>query len=153
MRSIEIRPARRSEFHQIFELLAELGRPCDSPGPETRRQAREILDRGDTDVLIAEHDGEVAGLACLMLLPRLGHASPEARLLDLVVSRDRRADGIGRALVAAVSKRASRAGCHVLRLECGNHRQGAQHFYRALGFEDRGDDWQLALPARSPEGV
>lgn len=151
MSSIDVRPARPAELQTILALLDELGRPCAEPGSEVRRNAEQILEREDTEVLIAECDGEVAGLACLLVLPRLGHATPEARLLDLVVTRDRRAYGVGRALVATVGRRASSAGCHLLRLECGHHREGAKHFYQRLGFESSGEDWQLPLPARLPQ--
>ena len=142
-----VRAARQSELTEILGLLGELGRPCDgSAGPPQRRVVREILAREDVEVLVAEYDRRVVGLACLLLLPRLGHASPEARLLDLVVAGDTRAIGIGRALLAAVTRFASQGGCHVLRLECGHQRTGAQRFYRRLGFESRGEDWQLPLP-------
>jgi GNAT superfamily N-acetyltransferase len=144
--AIAVRHARPSESLTILALLAELGRPCAEPTGAVRRRVEEILEREDTEVLIAECDGEVAGLACLLVLPRLGYEAPEARLLDLVVSRDRRAAGIGRALVASVGRRAASAGCHLLRLECGHHREGAKRFYERLGFESRGEDWQLRLP-------
>jgi ribosomal protein S18 acetylase RimI-like enzyme len=145
---VDVRHARPAELRAILELLDELGRPCADPDSAVRRSAEEILEREDTEVLIAECDGEVAGLACLLVLPRLGHATPEARLLDLVVSRDRRAYGVGRALVAMVGRRASSSGCHLLRLECGHQREGAKRFYERLGFESRGEDWQLQLPVQ-----
>jgi ribosomal protein S18 acetylase RimI-like enzyme len=148
MNSVAIRHARNTEPQTILALLEELGRPCAGPGSALRRRVREVLEREDVDVLIAESDGEVAGLACLLVLPRLGHPTPEARLLDLIVVRDRRGDGVGRALVAAVSRLAAAADAHVLRLECGHHRAGANHFYERLGFENRGIDWQLPLPSR-----
>jgi GNAT superfamily N-acetyltransferase len=151
MTSVVVRDARLIELHTVLDLLAELGRPCGE-ARAARRGAEEILERSDIEVLVAERDGRIAGLACLLVLPRLGHPSPEARLLDLIVTRDVRAFGVGRALVAAVTRRASSAGCHILRLECGHNREGARRFYRRLGFENRGEDWQLALPTRLPQG-
>ncbi|MBS1888002.1 MAG: GNAT family N-acetyltransferase [Actinobacteria bacterium] len=151
--SVAIRRARPAELRVVLDLLADLGRPCRESSPATRRAAGGILERDDTEVLLAERDGEVVGLACLLLLPRLGHASPEARLLDLIVTPETRATGVGRALVAAATDRAAAAGCHLLRLECGHHRGGAKLFYRELGFESRGEDWQLPLPSRLPPGV
>jgi ribosomal protein S18 acetylase RimI-like enzyme len=146
MQSPLIRPARETEITEILGLLGELGRPCHggSPAP-VREAAEEILSRPDTEILVAELDGRLLGLACLLTLPRLGHASLEARLLDLVVSDDARAARVGRRLVEAVVERATASGCHLLRLECGHHRTGAQGFYRHLGFESRGEDWQLPL--------
>lgn len=132
----------------ILALLGELGRPCNAESESpTRNAAEQILAREDTQVLVAEENGAVIGLACLLFLPRLGHASPEARLLDLVVAERARSSGVGRVLVEAAADLAARERCHVLRLECGLQRFDAQIFYRRLGFERRGDDWQLQLPA------
>ncbi len=146
MLATNVRIADAEDLETVLELLAELGRPCAEPGDEHRRQAEAVLGRADTEVLLAERDGEAAGLACLLVLPRLGHHSPEARLLDLVVIESARGAGVGATLVAAVSARAGDVGCHLLRLECGHQRIEAQRLYERLGFEDRGLDWQLPLP-------
>ncbi len=144
-----VRPARQAELSEILGLLGELGRPCDADSPApVRDAAAAILARPDTEVLVAELEGRIVGIACLLTLPRLGHASPEARLLDLVVNDEARGAGIGRLLVEATVELAAVADCHVLRLECGHQRTAAQAFYRRLGFESRGDDWQLPLGAR-----
>ena len=141
-----VRTATAGDLETVLALLAELGRPCSDPDEGHRRQAAEVLERDDTEVLIAEVDGKATGLACLMLLPRLGHRTREARLLDLIVTEEGRSKGVGRALVAAVAARAGEAGCHLLRLECGHQRVEAHRWYERLGFEDRGLDWQLPLP-------
>jgi GNAT superfamily N-acetyltransferase len=141
-----VRTADAEDLETVFALLAELGRPCAEPDEEHRRRAAEVLGRTDIEVLIAARDGEAVGLACLLVLPRLGHQTPEARLLDLVVTEAARSDGVGATLVAAVAARAGDEGCHLLRLECGRERVEAHRFYERLGFEDRGLDWQLPLP-------
>jgi GNAT superfamily N-acetyltransferase len=96
-------------------------------------------------LLAQEAGGAVIGLACVALLPRLGWATPEARLLDLYVEDGARAVGVGRRLVEACATFARGRGCHVLRLECGHARAGAHGFYERLGFADRGRDYQLPL--------
>jgi ribosomal protein S18 acetylase RimI-like enzyme len=141
-----IRIARAADLEAILSLLAELGRPCAEPNDEHDRQAEEALGREDTEILLAERGGEIAGLASVLVLPRLGHRSPEARLLDLVVADRARGSGVGAGLVAATVERATAAGCHLLRLECGHQRVEARRFYERLDFEDRGADWQLPLP-------
>ncbi|MBS1893708.1 MAG: GNAT family N-acetyltransferase [Actinobacteria bacterium] len=146
MPTANVRTAHAGDLETVLALLAELGRPCSEPDDEHRRQAAEVLGRDDTEVLIAELDGEAAGLACLMVMPRLGHRTTEARLLDLIVTEEGRSKGVGSALVAAVAARAGDAGCHLLRLECGHRRVEAHRWYERLGFEDRGLDWQLPLP-------
>lgn len=148
MQTPQVRPARKADISEILGLLGELERPCHSSSPApVRDAAAAILSRRDTEVLVAELRGRPVGLACMVTLPRLGHASPEARLLDLIVSDEARAKGVGKQLVEATVERAAAAGCHVLRLECGHHRIGARRFYRHLGFESRGEDWQLPIRA------
>ncbi|MFN8217878.1 MAG: GNAT family N-acetyltransferase [Solirubrobacterales bacterium] len=140
-----IRRADRSDLGGVLDLLGELGRPCDAQSPPAVREAAAaIIARPDTEVLVAELDGRLVGLASLQTLPRLGHATPEARLLDLIVGEAARGSGIGRRLVEAAHERAAAAGCHLIRLECG-HARTSQDFYRRLGFESRGEDWQLPL--------
>ncbi|MEZ5078603.1 MAG: GNAT family N-acetyltransferase [Solirubrobacterales bacterium] len=145
MQPPRIRAAGEADVGAILDLVGELGRPArsDSP-PPVRDAAAAILSRPDTAVLVAERSGRPIGLACVLTLPRLGHASPEARLLDLIVTDRSQAAGVGRQLVEEVVRRAARSGCHLLRLECG-HRRESQGFYRCLGFESRGEDWQLPI--------
>ncbi len=151
MQAPRIRVAGEAEVGAILELLGELGRPAggDSP-PPVRDAAAAILSRSDTEVLVAELPGRLIGLACMLTLPRLGHVMPEARLLDLVVAEDSRATGVGRQLVEEVARRAADGGCRLLRLECGHQRRQAQGFYRRLGFESRGEDWQLPIGPSAP---
>lgn len=146
MQALSVQPARRSDLSAILSLLGELGRPSSaSSGGATREAALAILGRDDTAVLLARRGDEVVGLACVLVLPRLGHGRPEARLLDLVVTEGARSEGIGRVLVDAAVQFARERDCRILRLECGKWRVDAQRFYRRLGFESKGEDMQLSL--------
>ena len=142
-----IRRAGRGEIATILDLTADLGRPPPEPGDRGQSGvAAELLERPDIAVLMAERRGKAAGLACVLILPRLGHSTPEARLLDLIVRREERSSGLGRGLVEAALDLASQAGCRILRLECGHQRTAAHRFYRALGFENMGREWQRRIP-------
>ena len=83
----------------------------------------------------------------MLYVPRLGHATPEARLLDMIVAEPLRGTGLGTQLVEAAIDAARRRGCHLLRLESGHARTGSHRFYERLGFRDRARDYQLELAA------
>ena len=52
---------------------------------------------------------------------------------DLVTAEDARSRGVGRELLAALSQKASDAGCRVLDLDSGTHRTDAHRFYMREG--------------------
>jgi GNAT superfamily N-acetyltransferase len=114
------------------------------PGPQ-RAVLLDLLRAPGTTVLVAEVDGEVAGVAVMAIRPRLNWVTPEAWLSDLYVSERRRRRGVARALVGECLTRARAAGCHVLRLEAGHGREEAHHLYESLGFRNAGRDYQLNL--------
>lgn len=122
----------------LLGWMRDLGRPGEG-------DVEAFLGRDDTAVLVARVDGAPCGVAALIRLPRLGHATPEARLLDLYVDEHARRRGVAEALVEESRAWAVAAGCHVLRLECGHAREAAHRLYARLGFEHRGRDYQLAL--------
>lgn len=92
-----------------------------------RRIARAIQDP-ETEVLLARIDEAVAGFAVL----ELGVES--AHLVLFAVSPAHRRQGVGRALFTWLQPLAVNAGLGHVHLEVRHHNQGAQDFYRKLGF-------------------
>lgn len=112
---------------------------------------RWAMSAGGEGYLVAERGGRPVGFAAWRLHPgrsRRGEAPPEAELTSLFVHPSAGGAGIGSSLVAAVDRRARRAGAAVLRVLAARPAVG---FYAALGFE--GSRWvRLPLPggARLP---
>lgn len=52
---------------------------------------------------------------------------------DLVTRQDRRSEGVGRALLAELTRRAEAAGCTTLDLDSGTQRRDAHRFYMCEG--------------------
>ncbi len=96
-----IRPARLSDAERIYALIRLND---DQLVPRSLGNIVESIDR----FFVAEADGEMAGCASYQIHPELG--SPEGATVEIVsvaVKSIFRRRGIGRALVEAVSARAS----------------------------------------------
>jgi GNAT superfamily N-acetyltransferase len=95
--------------------------------------------------VVAELDGVVVGVATVHTLPSI-HAEREvAWLTTLVVAREVRQRGTGRALVAAAERWAREQGCQRLSVTTGLHRADAHAFYDRLGYEQTGHRYSKPL--------
>ncbi|HYY04588.1 MAG TPA: GNAT family N-acetyltransferase [Gaiellaceae bacterium] len=130
-----IREVQTEDASAIARLLTELGYPVavDDVLPRLER----LRECGDL-VLIAEVDGDVAGLAQLHVSPSIEYDRPAAKLGALVVQERHRRSGIGRALVGAIEAEARSRGCGLLFLTTAERRADAHAFYARLGFERTG---------------
>ncbi|MBX0329477.1 GNAT family N-acetyltransferase [Oscillochloris sp. ZM17-4] len=90
---------------------------------------------------LAEVDGQVAGMACLRLLPSLCDPAPSAELTELFVEAGQRKAGVGRALVRHIEGVAAAAGATRLTLITAWRNTEAHAFYHALGYRL----WCLAM--------
>ena len=133
-----VREASPEDVPAILGLLGDLGRPRpagQSEAAEFGRMVEGYIADGDKRVLVALVGGRVVGMASVLLLPRLNHATRELYMPELVVGHQYRRRGLGRALVEYCIRIAAESGCHRVRLESGNQRTGSHRFYRDMGFE------------------
>ena len=102
----------------------------------TEAYARRYLDGAGNGVLLAERDGQVAGLLSYSLRPSLYHAGEACLIEELVVAGQAQSRGIGSALVRALLERLAGRGCVEASVSTlpGNTRAIA--FYRRHGFTD-----------------
>jgi GNAT superfamily N-acetyltransferase len=130
-----IRDAQAADAQAVARLLGELGYPVDAGTVAARLERLAIV--GDR-VLVAEADGEVAGLAHLQVTPAIEYDRPVAKIGALVVDERYRRAGIGRALVQAAEAEARARNCEVLFLTTSERRDDAHSFYESLGLEQTG---------------
>lgn len=100
--------------------------------PWTRRDMAELLASPGVAGLLVEVEGHADGFALWRT------AADEAELLTIAVQADRRRQGLGRALLAAVVERARRSGAHRLFLEVGADNGPARRLYSQAGFVEVG---------------
>jgi ribosomal protein S18 acetylase RimI-like enzyme len=98
----------------------------------------QALDRSadpDCLVLVAEIDGIVAGFVSA---ERRTHwaGDPELYVGELVVSPSHEGQGVGRALVSAVTDHAKQHGLATITLDTGAANSNARAFYDRLGFTE-----------------
>jgi GNAT superfamily N-acetyltransferase len=131
---VTVRAARDDDLGAVAALLAGLQDP-----PTVIADVdvwRAILAQPGRALLIAEVDGAAAGTADLIVSPNLTHGGrPHALVENVVVAPSHRRDGIGRALMDDVERRARDAGCYRIQLLSANPRTEAHAFYGSCGYE------------------
>ena len=137
-----IREADPRDAAFYAELMGQLGYPA-SEEEACKRMSR--LEGNGQRVLVAELDGEPAGIAVMHIYTLPIHDAPICRLAVLVVAEQARRRGIGRALTLKVEKEARRAGCDRIVLESGLQRDEAHEFYGALGYENHALEFRKLL--------
>ncbi len=132
-------PAWQNLMRQVHELHATHRPDCYRPCvPFTEARLRELIDDPAVDALVAEIDGNVAGLA--VLVQRVPNANPAmqprrvAFLDDLCVDDRYRRQGVGTALLQEVRRRAARRQADSLELMAWGFNESAIRFYEKAGF-------------------
>lgn len=147
----------------LFEAVVAEGRWLASEPPVDRREVaarwRALREAGPGVILVAEREGEAAGLAVL-----IGAGSLE---LGMLVAPGHRRRGVGDALLDACVAWGRDAGASELVLHVFPHNTAAAALYRKHGFEERGrllrayrrrsgerwDALRMVKPLRAPAGA
>jgi ribosomal protein S18 acetylase RimI-like enzyme len=145
-----IRDALPGELPGVGDLRVEAYRadgvlPSNSPYAEVLRR---LGADGDGEILVAVEGPLILGTIMIQLWPHGGEllrGPEEAEIRALAVAPGERGRGAGRALLAAITKRAAERGIHHLVLLTLPAMVAAQHLYGQAGF--------VRLPERdwSPE--
>jgi ribosomal protein S18 acetylase RimI-like enzyme len=133
----QIRPAGPDDLDAVLAILDHLYDEPTRPDPAKARATwDEILSQPGRIILLAEVDGTLAGTADMIIVPNLTRAArPWVSVENVVVAPTHRRQGIGRALFAEISTRATNAGAYKIQLMSAANRDPAHDFYETLGFE------------------
>jgi GNAT superfamily N-acetyltransferase len=131
---VTVRPARPEDAAALVPVFADWNHALPEAEIEERLQVWQATPRAE--VLVAEVDGAVAGVAAVNATPHLARPGSFARLVGLAVSAAFRRRGVGKALVSAAEELARGWGCHRLELTSTRTRPEAPAFYAALGYVD-----------------
>ncbi|MGH2883851.1 MAG: GNAT family N-acetyltransferase [Solirubrobacteraceae bacterium] len=132
---VTIRVAGQRDADAIAPLLGQLGYPASSL--ELGERLERLADHPDAEVLVAELDGEVVGVAAYQLIDLLERPDPQCRITALVVDDRYRRRGVAFALVHTIEESARDLGCFRLEVTTRTERADALAFYRAAGFKER----------------
>lgn len=138
---IRVRRARRSDGPRILEIERELAAWEKLRGPsaaEGKRLLSMIFDAREVEALVAVREGRVEGVALYWFA--LGTSFRARNLLgleDLVVAESARGTGIGRALMAALSRAALRRKAVRMDWDVLDWNESALRFYHGIGARSR----------------
>jgi GNAT superfamily N-acetyltransferase len=130
--AVTVRLATGADAEAIASLLTDEGYPS---GPS------DILDRlsryasSHSQVIVADHDGEVLGFIALHALPRFEQSDRVIRIMALVVGAGERDRGIGHLLMAEAERIGREIGAAFAEVTAGHHRADARHLYESLGYD------------------
>ena len=138
MAELRVREATAADAEKIHALAGELaGAVGDSPPSLESVQARlaELVEEPRARLVVAEDDdGVVAGAVSLWIKPDLAHGDTVVEVPMLVVSEDRRREGVGKLLMEEVQCLAAENGATLIELVATTQNTPAREFYRSLGF-------------------
>lgn len=138
---MQIRPATHDDLPAIVALLAddELGRQREAAGhplpPEYGNAFAEIDADPDNVLVVMEDAGEVVATLQVTFIRYLTFRGGRRAQIEAVrTARNRRGEGLGRALMAWAITEAERRRCHLVQLTTNLDRGEAHAFYEELGF-------------------
>lgn len=127
-----LRAADAGDAERIAALFTDEGYPA-GPSAIVARLGR--FAGPDSQVIVADRDGEVIGFVALHALPRFEHDDAVVRILALVVDAGARERGIGRLLMAEAERFGRARGAAFVEVTAGHHRPEARHLYESLGYD------------------
>lgn len=134
MDNVDLRSASLMDADDVAALLSDLGYPCDREDASERIHA--IIANDRQALVLARHDGVVAGLIALDFMYYLPLGTTTCRITAMVVTAEAQGRGLGRQLLREAERRARVGGAARLEITSGSQRLDAHAFYRACGYSD-----------------
>jgi ribosomal protein S18 acetylase RimI-like enzyme len=135
---LRVREATESDAEMVHALASELARAVGDPTPDpgsVKARLAELLEEPRAQVVVTEDDdGAVIGVASLWIKPDLAHGDTIVEVPMLVVSEQRRREGVGKLLMEEVQRLAAENEANLVELVATAHNTAARNFYRSLGF-------------------
>ncbi len=141
--SIEIRTAELADQSQCLELIERLIGQPRAEGWLTTFET--LLERHRGEVLVAQEDGVVLGLATVSYNLAIRYAGEYAQLEELMVDESGRGKNVGGSLLSEAIDRARSRGCAEFGLYLVESTEHNQPFYEKYGFERVGSEMRQRL--------
>lgn len=129
--NLRTRPTEATDAAALARMNGAFNGSSDPPEVIAERLAR--FGHIETPIL-AEVDGDVAGFACLRVVPCVLYAEPHAEVTEMYVEPAYRRRGVGRALIAHAERLAAERGAIRVMILVDPANDIAQAFYRQAGY-------------------
>jgi GNAT superfamily N-acetyltransferase len=132
-----VRPAQVEDVDHLVHLLGLLFTIEEdfSVDVEKQRNGLRLLVEGDRAcVLVAEQDGQVIGMCTGQIVISTAEGGPSVLVEDVVVEPEYRGQGVGRALMAALTEWAKNQGSTRMQLLADKNNPPGLVFYNRLGW-------------------
>ena len=150
--NLEYRHARRSDLETLVEMLAndQLGSQREDPSRPLNQRYLDAFQQIDADpnnqLIVAEHEGEIAGMLQLTFIPYLTHTGSWRCLIEGVrIAESFRNKGLGTDLIHWAIETARDRRCSLVQLTSDKQRPNAIRFYESLGFKATHEGFKLKL--------
>jgi ribosomal protein S18 acetylase RimI-like enzyme len=131
---IVVRAAGDGDWAEVAALRVELAAGEGAVVEASAAEAARLLTQPGAGALVAELDGEVAGLLTYFVYPSLIRDARWAQVAELVVHAPFRRRGVGRALLSAALRRFTELGLRDASVATLPHNTAAATLYRSAGF-------------------
>jgi len=118
---------------EFMQALARLMPQLSGAPLPTREHIQSVLDSPASQILLAEEDGQIAGMLTLVIY--VTPAGRHAWIEDVVVDAAFRGRGLGEALTREAIGLARAAGAKAVSLTSRPAREAANRLYQKMGFQ------------------
>ena len=134
---VRIRAAHRDDVPALVPLFEAWDHALPAAVVADRLAEWQATPRAE--ILVAELDGSLAGVAAVCASPHLARPGRFARIVGLAVAERWRRRGVAGALVRAAEALAEEWQCDRVEVTSSRWREEAPLFYEALGYRDRSE--------------
>jgi GNAT superfamily N-acetyltransferase len=142
MSEISIREAKKSDLPVIetlsLELIDSLYSKVEVDKEKVVKNCKKILSDVNSYMLVAEMNDSVTGFIHFTTRTTLLHYKLSGLIDELVVARDYKKKGVGKALIHAAAEQCRQLGCCELEVSTEFSNTAAREFYKGCGFSERG---------------
>jgi len=146
---METRQVKEGEVEAVLDLIEGYDRP-KAPRPSVKElQAIYASIRQSGGCIVGALAGsDMIGTCTVNLCPNLSWSGrPYAIIENVIVAKDHRRQGVGKALLQYGKEFAQRAGCYKVALMTGSKDPAAHNFYASVGFSASKQGYQVRLNA------
>jgi GNAT superfamily N-acetyltransferase len=142
MNEISIREAEKSDLPVIeklsLELIDSLYSKVEINKEKILKNCKKLFSDVNSYLLVAEMNESVVGFIHFITRTTLLHYKLSGLVDELVVARDYKKKGVGKALIHAAAEQCRQLGCCELEVSTEFSNTAAREFYKGCGFSERG---------------